>query len=140
MPQNGNLQSLPAEIKLKVLQLLSLRDLRTVNRVSRDLREATNDPRLWRSLTLILTSRTWPDFREIIRLQKLKLITSVKFEQNISSKKADETLRQVNCVNILVSAHSSYLGTNSNFVGWSLGFGTKDLGPGLLVGWWVNQL
>jgi len=93
MPPNGNLQSLPAEIKLKVLQLLSLRDLRTVNRVSRDLREATNDPRLWRSLTLILTSRTWPDFREIIRLQKLKLITSVKFEQNISSKKAEETLR-----------------------------------------------
>ena len=123
MPQNGNLQSLPAEIKLKVLQLLSLRDLRTVNRVSRDLREATNDPRLWRSLTLILTSRTWPDFREIIRLQKLKLITSVKFEQNISSKKADETLRQVNCVNILVTVHSSYLGTNcfSNFVGWSFG-------------------
>ena len=100
MPQNGNLQSLPAEIKLKVLQLLSLRDLRTVNRVSRDLREATNDPRLWRSLTLILTSRTWPDFRDIIRLQKLKLITSVKFEQNISSKKADETLRQVIIVSI----------------------------------------
>ena len=94
MPQNGDLQSLPAEIKLKILQLLSLSDLQTVRRVARDLRDATQDPRLWRSLTLSLTSRTWPDFREIIGLHKLKLITSVKFEQNISAKKAEDTLRQ----------------------------------------------
>ena len=93
MSQNANLQLLPAEIKLKVLQLLSLRDLQTVNRVSRDLRVATLDPRLWRSLTLTLTSRTWPDFREIIALQKLKLISKVIFDQNISAKKAEETLR-----------------------------------------------
>ena len=93
MPQNANLQSLPAEIKLKVLKLLSLRDLQTVNRVSRDLRNSTLDPRLWRSLTLTLTSRTWPDFQKIIGLQKLKLISKVKFEQNISAKKAEETLR-----------------------------------------------
>ena len=94
MPQNDSLQSLPAEIKLKVLQLLSLRDLQTVTRVSRNLRDATQDPRLWRSLALTLTQRTWPDFREIIGLQKLKLITSVTFEQNISAKKAEETLRR----------------------------------------------
>ena len=94
MSQNGDLQSLPAEIKLKILQLLSLGDLQTVRRVSRNLRDATQDPRLWRSLTLSLTSRTWPDFREIIGLQKLKLITSVKFVQNISAKKAEDTLRQ----------------------------------------------
>ena len=98
MSQNGDLQSLPAEIKLKILQLLSLGDLQTVRRVSRNLRDATQDPRLWRSLTLSLTSRTWPDFREIIGLQKLKLITSVKFEQNISAKKAEETLRQAHIV------------------------------------------
>ena len=78
---------------MKVLELLCLRDLQTVNRVSRDLRDATLDPRLWRSLTLTLTSRTWPDFREIIGLKKLKLISKVKFEQNISAKKAEETLK-----------------------------------------------
>ena len=78
---------------MKVLQLLSLRDLQTVSRMSRDLRDATLDPRLWRSLTLTLTSRTWPDFREIIGLQKLKLISEVIFDQNISAKKAEETLR-----------------------------------------------
>ena len=78
---------------MKVLELLCLRDLQTVNRVSRDLRDATLDPRLWRSLTLTLTSRTWPDFREIIGLQKLKLISKVIFDQNISAKKAEETLR-----------------------------------------------
>ena len=93
MSKSANLQSLPAEIKFKVLQLLSLRDLQTVSRMSRDLRDATLDPRLWRSLTLTLTSRTWPDFREIIGLQKLKLISEVIFDQNISAKKAEETLR-----------------------------------------------
>ena len=78
---------------MKVLELLSLRDLQTVNRSSRDLRDATLDPRLWRTLTLTLNSRTWPDFREIIMLKKLKLISKVIFDQNISAKKAEETLR-----------------------------------------------
>ena len=93
MPPKANLQSLPLEIKLKILELLSLRDLQAVARMSRDLRDATREPRLWRSLTLTLTYRTWPDFLEIMALPKLKLITSIKFEQNVSAKKAEHTLR-----------------------------------------------
>ena len=93
MPPSANIHSLPLEIKLKILQLLSLRDLQAVARMSRDLRDATREPRLWRSLTLTLTSRTWPDFLEIMALPKLKLITSIKFEQNVSAKKAEHTLR-----------------------------------------------
>ena len=93
MPPKANLQSLPLEIKLKILELLSLRDLQAVARMSRDLRDATREPRLWRSLTLTLTSRTWPDLLEIMALPKLKLITSIKFEQNVSAKKAEHTLR-----------------------------------------------
>ena len=92
MPPNANLQSLPLEIKLKILELLSLRDLQAVARMSRDLRDATREPRLWRSLTLTLTSRTWPDFREIVALPKLKLITSIKLSV-ASSNKGEETLR-----------------------------------------------
>ena len=93
MPPSANIHSLPLEIKLKILELLSLRDLEAVARMSRDLRDATREPRLWRSLTLTLTSRTWPDFLEIMALPKLKLITSIKFEQNVSAKKAEHTLR-----------------------------------------------
>ena len=93
MPPSANIHSLPLEIKLKILELLSLRDLQAVARMSRDLRDATREPRLWRSLTLTLTSRTWPDFLEIMALPKLKLITSIKFEQNVSAKKAEHTLR-----------------------------------------------
>ena len=92
MPPKANLQSLPLEIKLKIFQLLSLRDLQAVARMSRDLRDATREPRLWRSLTLTLTSRTWPDFREIVALPKLKLITSIKLSV-ASSNKGEETLR-----------------------------------------------
>ena len=95
MPPSANIHSLPLEIKLKILELLSLRDLQAVARMSRDLRDATREPKLWRSLTLTLTSRTWPDFREIVALPKLKLITSVKFEHNVPAKKADETLEYV---------------------------------------------
>ena len=94
MKQNSNLLSLPVEIKLKCLMFLSIRDLQSVVRVCRDLREVGLEPQLWRHLTLTLTTRTAPHIREILGLRQLKLVQKIVFESNtIFAKKSEEIFR-----------------------------------------------
>ena len=106
MDPKANFLTLPAEIKMQILKLLSLRDLRAVTMVCHDLRYLTKEPKLWRHLTLILDTRTLPELQKITTLEKLKLIkynefsptqflkliTSVSF-RNIPSMKVDKSLR-----------------------------------------------
>ena len=93
MDPKAHFLTLPAEIKMQILKLLNLRDLRAVTMVCHDLRYLTKDPQLWRRLTLILDTRTLPELQKITTLEKLKLITSVCF-RNISSTsmKVDKSL------------------------------------------------
>ena len=92
MDPKANFLTLPAEIKMQILKLLNLRDLRAVTMVCHDLRDLTKDPQLWRRLTLILDTRTLPELQKITTLEKLKLITSVRF-RNIPSMKVDNWYR-----------------------------------------------
>ena len=92
MDPKATFLTLPAEIKMQILKLLSLRDLRAVTMVCHDLRYLTKAPKLWRRLTLILDTRTLPELQKITTLEKLKLITSVSF-RNTPSMKVDKSLR-----------------------------------------------
>ena len=92
MDPKANFLTLPAEIKMQILKLLSLRDLRAVTMVCSDLRYLTKEPKLWRRFTLILDTRTLPELQKITTLEKLKQITSVRF-RNIPSMKVEKSLR-----------------------------------------------
>ena len=92
MDPKANFLTLPAEIKMQILKLLSLRDLRAVTMVCHDLRYLTKESKLWRRVTLILDTRTLPELQKITTLEKLKLITSVSF-RNIPSMKVAKSLR-----------------------------------------------
>ena len=57
MKPKDNLASLPPEIKLTILRLLTLRDLCCMARVCRVWRLATDEPQLWRHCRLRVSTR-----------------------------------------------------------------------------------
>ena len=93
MKSNKDLGSLPVEIKCQILQLLPVKDVKSVMRLNREWSQLCQEPGLWRNLQLNITSRSGLYIKDILHLPRLKLLRCINFDQQIFAKKAEETLR-----------------------------------------------
>ena len=75
--KNCDISLLPAELRMKILAYLSLYQLKMVVRVNRRWREMGEDPFLWKNLSLVISSRTQPVIRQILKMKSLSRLMSV---------------------------------------------------------------
>ena len=88
-----DLVTLPPEIKLTILRLLSHRDLCSMARVCRVWRHATEDPQLWRHCKLLVRTRDIHAIKSFANIPRYAQSSTLRFEGNIPAKEAESILR-----------------------------------------------
>ena len=91
-PQN-NLVTLPPEIKLAILKLLTFRDLCSLSRVCRVWRQATDEPQLWKRCRLRINTRDMQAVKNLPNIARYSQTSTLRFDGNIPAKEAENVLR-----------------------------------------------
>ena len=87
------LDELLPEIKFLILKNLNYTDLCSVRCVSKSLKEAAEDARLWRNTRLVFKTPDLSRIRALLSAQRFKAVKSVKLSEDIPANKAESILR-----------------------------------------------
>ena len=87
------LDEFPREIHSEILKHLNTTDLCTVRCVSKSLKEAAEDARLWRNTRLVFKTPDLSRIRALLSAERFKLVKSVRVSGHIPANKAESILR-----------------------------------------------
>jgi len=83
---------LPVELRLKILSLLPIYQLKTVLRVNRRWKEMGEDPFLWRNLKLVISSKTLSVVRQLLKMTRLQKLRSIHFSTPVPANQAEDVI------------------------------------------------
>jgi len=92
---NCDISLLPVELRLKILTLLSIYQLKVVVRVNRRWKEMGEDPILWRNLHLVISSKTQPVLRQILMMTRLQRLRNIHFNNPVPANQAGDVISVV---------------------------------------------
>ena len=92
---NSDISLLPVELRLKILSLLPLYQLKMVLRVSRGWKEMGEDPILWKNLNLVISGRTQPVLNQILAMTRLQRLRNIHFSNPVPANQADDVISLV---------------------------------------------
>ena len=90
---SGGLSGLPPEVQFLILKHLNTPDLCSVRCVSKSLKLAAEDPRLWRNTRLVFKTPDFSRIRALLSAERFKLVKSVRVSGHIPANKAESILR-----------------------------------------------
>ena len=91
--RSSGLSGLPPEIQFLIFKHLNTTDLCSVRCVSKSLKEAAEDARLWRNTRLLFKTPDLSRIRALLSAQRFKLVKSVRVSGHIPANKAESILR-----------------------------------------------
>jgi len=83
------------ELRLKILNLLTIHQLKSVVRVCRRWKDMGEDPYLWQKLHLTISARFLPNLNEMLQTTRLKQLKRIHFGCPITANQADEVLKSL---------------------------------------------